>query len=531
MEARRSLRVVIAEPFGASGLAVLERHGIAVVSCIGTPRIDLLAALREADGLIVRSETRVDAELLGSGNRLAVVGRAGVGVDAIDIPAATEAGIVVVNTPAANTLAATEQTFALLLALMRHTADANASIRAGRWERSRFIGSELYGKTLGIVGLGRIGTAVASRARAFGMSILACDPYVAPSRAGAHDVTLLSLDELFRRADVVSLHVPMNEQTDGLIGREQFLHMKPHAVLVNCARGGVVNEPALLEALNAGTIRAAAIDVIAHEPPGPGSIGLRLHAHPKVLATPHLGGSTHEALERIAVELANDVVNVLMGRPAEGAVNAPIPTGVDAERLRPFVNLAYRMGLLLPQLGHPQALSEISLELGGDIADADSRPLATALLSGMLQNFTERRVSVANADRIAAELGLRLSVRSGRSHEAFAAWLRVEGLEHGLLGSALHNGPRIVEIDGYEVDSAPEGTLVLTRHQDVPGMIGRVGTSLGDQGVNITTMQVARNAQAGDALMLLAIDRAVEPAALEALASIPGMHSVQLLRL
>lgn len=531
MEARGSLRVIVAEPFSTSGLAVLERQGVEIISCVGASRVDLLQALPDADGLIVRSETRVDAELLRCAKRLAVVGRAGVGVDAIDVATATEAGIVVVNTPAANTLAATEQTFALLLALMRHTAAANASIRAGRWERSRFIGSELYGRTLGIVGLGRIGTAVASRARAFGMSIVACDPYVAPARAESHDVTLLSLDDLLRRADVVSLHVPMNAQTGNLMGREQFLLMKPHAVLINCARGGVVNEVALLEALDAGILRAAAIDVIAHEPPGPQSSGLRLLAHLKVLATPHLGGSTHEALERIAVELANDILNVLQGRPADGAVNAPIPMGVDAQRLRPFVNLAYRMGLLLPQLGQPQALREISLELGGTIADVDSRPLVTALLSGLLQNVTERRVSVANADRIAAELGLRLAIRSGPAHGPFAAWLRVDGMEHGLVGSVLHNGLRIVEIDGYEVDSAPEGTLVLTRHQDVPGMIGRVGTSLGDQGVNISTMQVARSSQAGDALMLLTIDRPLEPATLERLALIPGMQSVQLLRL
>ncbi|MDQ2680712.1 MAG: phosphoglycerate dehydrogenase [Candidatus Eremiobacteraeota bacterium] len=530
METGRSLRVVIAEPFSSSGLNVLESAGIEIASCVGGSRGALLEAVRDADGLIVRSETRVDAELLQCASRLVVIGRAGVGVDAIDVTGATQAGIVVVNTPAANTLAATEQTFALLLALLRHTAGASTAIRAGRWERSPFIGSELYGKTLGIVGLGRIGSEVASRARAFGMTVIACDPYVADSRARAQDVSLVLLDELLRDADIVTLHLPLNAQTKNLMGREQFLLMKPQAVFVNCARGGLVDEPALLAALDAGRLRAAAIDVIAHEPPEAGDTGARLHAHPNVLATPHLGGSTHEALERIAVELAQDVVNVLQGRPAAGAVNAPIPTGADAQLLRPFVDLAYRMGLMLPQLGGPQALTELSLALGGSITQADPRPLVTALLSGLLQNLSERRVSVVNSDRIAEELGLRLSSRTDQSHGAFAGWLRLTGMGHEIVGSILHSGPRVVEIDGYEVDTAPEGTLVVTRHRDVPGMIGRVGTLLGEGAVNISTMQVARNGR-GDALMLLAIDRPISKDIAKRLNGIAGMQSVQLLRL
>lgn len=522
--------VIVAEPFAESGLDVLRRGGMDVLLCIGAGRAQLLEAMRDADGLIVRSETRVDRELLDCAPSLRVIGRAGVGVDAIDVPAATAAGIVVVNTPAANTVAAIEQTFAVMLAVQRHTAAASASVKAGRWERGPFIGNELFGKTLGIIGLGRIGGGVALRAAAFGMTVVACDPYIAVSRAEAHGARMMPLDELLATADVVTIHTPLNEQTLNLIDGARLRLMKPDAVLINCARGGVIDERALVHALDTGALRAAGIDVVAEEPPTPESAGAKLHAHPRVLATPHLGGSTHEALARIATELAADVVNVLRGRPADGAVNAPVPRGADAEKLRPYVDLAYRIGMLVPQLEDNASLTPLRLTLAGDIADVESAPLVTALLSGLLQRTTDRRISVVNAQAVARERGLNVEVRSSSARDSFASSLCVEAGTHSVTGAALHHGLRIVEIDGFELDAEPAGTLILTRHSDVPGMIGRVGMILGDAGINISTMQVARAGQGGDAMMVLAVDRSPQQRTMDALSALASLRSVRAVR-
>lgn len=521
-----AMRVVIAEPFADLGQAVLHEHGIDVVSCVGRSREELLAALLDADGLIVRSETRVDRDLLAHAPRIRVVGRAGVGVDAIDVDAATEAGIVVVNTPAANTIAATEQTFTLMLGLLRNLAAANASIRAGRWERNPFIGTELCGKTLGIVGLGRIGGGVAARARAFGMDVIAHDPFIPESRAEALGAQLVALDELLERADVVTLHVPLTTQTRGMIGAREMEKMKPSAVLINCARGGVIEETALLEALDAKKIRAAAIDVVAQEPPPPDSPGAKLHRHPLVLATPHLGGSTREALERIAIELARDVADALGGKPAAGAVNAPAPTGAQAERVRAYVGAADRLGRLLPQLFDDALRMPLRMHVSGEIAAADPQPLRIAFLAALLQTTTERRVSIVNAEAVAREIGVTLEVVADPQPAPFASLLAIWAGPHRLGTTVLSGGPRIVQIDGYELDAIPQGAWIVTRHEDVPGMVGRVGTILGNAGVNISTMQVARDSEGGAALMVLAVDRGIGREHLEELRAIPGMQRV-----
>jgi D-3-phosphoglycerate dehydrogenase len=522
-------RVVIAEPFSETGIDVLRAAGIEVVSMVGQSPGTLHAALADADGLIVRSETKVDRALLSFGPKLSVVARAGVGVDAIDVAAATDAGIVVLNTPGANTLAATEQTFALMLSLARHTPSAVASIRAGRWERKPFIGTELAGKTLGIVGLGRIGGAVAIRASAFGMKLLAADPYISRARAEAFAVELVPIDELLARADIVTLHVPLGRQTVGLIDAARLASMQPHALLVNCSRGGVIDEAALFEALEAGQIAGAAIDVVAQEPPPPEGTGARLHRHPKVIATPHLGGSTVEALERIAIELAHDVASVLLGGPAAAAVNAPIADGPDADVLRPFVDLAYRMGKLYPQLADQTSLPPFTMVMQGKIAALDPEPVSTAFLSGLLQTTTDRRVSIVNARAIANELGVRVDVRGEEGSGAYASMLRIEGGATSLVGTHAYGGPRIVAIDGLEIDAVPSGPMLVTRHRDVPGMVGKVGTIMGEASINISTMQVSRQDAGGEALMILATDRRPENDAIERIRAIPGIQSVRVL--
>jgi D-3-phosphoglycerate dehydrogenase len=524
-------RVVVAEPFDERGVAVLRAAGAEVVSVVGSPREELQEALREARGLIVRSETRVDAQLLAAAPRLEVVARAGVGVDAIDVDAATAAGIVVVNTPSANTLAATELTFALLLAAMRHVPQADASVHAGRWERKPFVGHELHGKTLGIIGLGRIGSNVAARAAAFGMTVIAHDPYIAASRARALNVELSGFEDVLARADVVTLHVPLSAQTRGMIARSALARMRDDAVLVNCARGAVIDADALLDTLDTGRLRAVAVDVVPEEPPPAGSASARLLTHERVVATPHLGGSTYEALERIALELAGDVVRVLGGRPAGGAVNAPMLQGADAERASAFVDLAHRLGALLPQLFDDALRQEIALVLQGELEGIDAEPFIAALLAGALPLVTDRRVTLVNAGAIAREIGVRIAVSRDADASPFRSALVVAAGEHRLVGTVLPHGPRIVEIDGFEMDAVAEGTMLLTYHRDVPGMVGRIGTILGEANVNISTMQVARTTRGGDAMMVLEVDREIERAVTERIAQIGGISAVRVVRI
>lgn len=520
-------RVVIAEPFADAGVTVLRDAGIEVESRVGRPRAELAAALADADGLIVRSETRVDRELLAAGPRLSVVARAGVGVDAIDVAAATDAGIIVLNTPGANTLAATEQTFALLLSLARRTPQAVQQLRDGIWDRKQLIGTELYGKTLGIVGLGRIGGNVAVRAKAFGMTLLARDPYIGPARADALDARLVDLDTLLRESDVVTLHVPLTPQTVGLIDAERLRLMRPHAYLINCARGGVIVEHDLLAALDDGVLAGAALDVFGDEPPAPGGPGAALQRHPRVVATPHLGGSTHEALARIATELAHDVARALLGVPAATAVNAPVPSGPDAARVAPFVEVAYRLGRFYPQYARPLRMPGFALLLGGALAGAGAAPIVAAFLSGLLQATTDRRVAVVNAEAIARELGIAVEARDDGAASPYASSLRLEAGGLSITATAVGGSPRIVQLDGYEIDATPVGAMLITRHADVPGMIGRVGSILGDAQVNISTMQVSRNTVGGDAIMVLSLDRPADDATVAKIRAAPGVGSVR----
>jgi D-3-phosphoglycerate dehydrogenase len=520
-------RVIVAEPFAEHGLAVLRAAGIEVESLVGRSRAELVAALAEADGLIVRSETRVDRALLAAGPRLTVVGRAGVGVDAIDIAAATEAGILVLNTPGANTLAATEQTFALMLSLARRTPLAVQQLREGIWDRKNLVGTELYGKTLGIVGMGRIGGNIATRAKAFGMTILAHDPYISAARADAFDVRMADLDTLLRESDIVTLHMPLTPQTVGLIDASKLRLLRAHAYLINCARGGVIVEDDLLRALDAGVLAGAALDVVAEEPPPRDSVGAALHRHPKVVPTPHLGGSTYEALARIATELAQDVARVLLGAPANAAVNAPVPDGPEADRVMPFLEVAYRLGRFYPQYARPARLPAFALVLGGALADVPPEPLTRAFLSGLLQATTDRRVSIVNADAIARELGIVVETRGEGTASSYASSLRLTADGTSITGTSIAGAPRIVELDGYEIDATPVGAMLLTQHADVPGMIGRVGTILGDAQVNISTMQVSRNTVGGDAIMVLSVDRPAGEATLAALRAVSGIGSVR----
>jgi D-3-phosphoglycerate dehydrogenase len=531
MELSPRKRVIVTEPFAENGLNVLRNAGIEVISLVGRPREELVAALADADGMIVRSETRVDRELLSKGPKLQVVARAGVGVDAIDVDAATDAGVIVLNTPAANTLSATEQTFALMLSLARHTPAAVQRLREGIWDRKDLIGVELAGKTLGIVGLGRIGGNVATRARAFGMNVITYDPYISAARAESFNAPLVSLETLLAESDVVTLHVPLNAETRGLIDLAKLRLMRKHAFIINCARGGVIVEDDLLTILDEGGIAGAGIDVVAVEPPPPNGSGAKLHRHPKVVPTPHLGGSTVEALARIALELAEDVSRVLLGAPGIGAVNAPVPNGPEAERVIPFLEVAYRMGRFFPQFASGDAHGSFAMLLQGDLAAQPPEAFVSAFLSGFLQVTTERRVTVVNAESIANELGIHVEARGDAEPTPWAGSIKVIGGSMTLTGTSVNGAPRIVEAGGFYIDAVPSGAMLVTQHSDVPGMIGRVGTILGNAGINISTMQVSRNAIGGDAIMVLSVDRSADDATLAALRGIGGVSSVRSLSL
>ncbi len=523
--------MVVAESFAERGLTILRNAGITVDSLVGKSRDELKAALHDADGLIVRSETRVDRDLLAAGPNLTVVGRAGVGVDSIDVEAATDAGVIVLNTPAANTISAVEQTFVLMLSLARKTPQAVQSLREGRWDRLKLVGTELAGKTIGIIGLGRIGGNVATRARAFAMNVQTYDPYITAARADSLDAKLVDLETLLRTSDIVTLHVPLNSETRGMIDLAKLRQMQKHAFIINCARGGVISEDDLLVALDEDALAGAAIDVVAVEPPPPDGSGAKLHKHPKVIPTPHLGGSTHEALARIANELAEDVARVLIGAPGIGAVNAPIPDGPEADRVVPFLDVAYRMGRFLPQFGDGNARGVYAMLLQGELAEVPPEAFVRAFLSGLLQTTTDRRVSIVNAESVGAELGVRVEVRSDTSPSPYASALRVIGGTMTLTGTSVNGNPRIVEAGGFEIDAVPRGPMIVTQHRDVPGMIGRVGTLLGDAGINISTMQVSRNAIGGDAIMILGVDRPADDASLNALRAVSGIASVRSLML
>ncbi len=514
--------VLVAEPLAASGIAILREGGLEVCEAAELSREEFESRLADAQALIVRSKTKVTDAMLGIASSLQVIGRAGVGVDSIDVQAATNAGILVLNTPDASTIATAEHTLAMLLALCRRVSAGQERINRQRWSAQDLTGIELAGKTLGIVGLGRIGATVATRARAFSMTVLAHDAVISGARADSLGVKLVSLDELLARADFVTLHTPLTAQTQNLIGPREFELMKPTAYIINCARGGLVDEAALLSALESGRIAGAALDVVAEEPPKSDATWALLH-HPRVIATPHVGGSTKEAQEKIARDLCRDVVAVLTGRPPSSAVNAPV--NVPAE-IQPFVELAHRLGNIFPQMGEEVSLSRFDIMLEGELAGLEGLPFAVAFLVGLLPHLTEERVSVVNALEVARRLGVSAETLDAPCERGFAKALAVNSGRNGLAGTVVHGEQlRLIDIDGFELDAALQGHLLLTRHRDVPGIIGKVGTILGEASINIFTMEVARS-ELGEAILLAAVDRVPDLEILRRLRDIKDVDSV-----
>jgi D-3-phosphoglycerate dehydrogenase len=521
--ARTRARILVAEPLAAEGLALLQAiHDVDVRTDMS--RAQLLEALPGYEALIIRSQVQVDAQAIAAGSRLVVIGRAGVGVDNVDLDAATRAGITVINAPTANTIAAAEHTLALLYAVARRVAAADASVRRGEWKRSAFTGVELRGKTMGIVGLGKIGMAIADRARAMEMEILAHDPYVSADVAGHHGATLVEFAALLRRSDIVSVHVPLTRSTRNLIGARELRAMPQGAILLNVARGGVVDEQALAEALRSGHIGGAGVDVFAEEPPRDSP----LIDAPNTVLTPHLGASTAEAQVRVAVEAAQQVLDVLEGRPARYAVNAPLLTPETAETLAPFLPLAQMLGQFYAQFAPD--MEGLTLEVAGEIAAHDTSPLSAAVLRGLLETVTEERVNLVNAAHIARSRGIALVERRTPEAGRHGSLVTLSGKAE--VGGTIAAGePRLVRLGNYALDMPPARYMLVTRHSDKPGTMGRVGLMLGRADVNISAMHLARSGPRQDAFMILALDDPVPDPVAEEIRADEAVLDLWLIRL
>ena len=522
-------RILVVEPIAAAGLDVLRAAHETEVR-LGLARDELLTLLAEGgwDALVTRSQTRVDAELLtAAGPRLAVIGVASVGTDRIDTAAATRAGTMVINSPTGNTIAAAEHTLALLLALARRVAAADASVRRGEWQRTRYVGTELRGKTLGIIGLGKIGKAVARRARALEMTILAVDPYLTGEQADEFGVRLVGLDELLAGSDVVTVHAPGGDATRSLIGREQLAAMRRGAFILNVARGGIVDEQALAEALEAGQIGGAALDVYSAEPPPREHPLMRA---PNTVLTPHLGASTAEAQERVAVEMAEQVVLALSGVTPPYAVNAPAVPADVAPRLRPYVELGRRLGSLARQLME-SGFGRLSLTYAGEIGASDCAPIRSAALAGLLEATADERVNAVNADLVARERGMTISETRTGSSEPWSSLVTLELDALRLAGSTAHGRPHLAAVNGFDIDAELAGTILVTRHHDRPGIVGAIGTLLAEAGINISSLELSRLSAQGDAMMFVAVDQPIPVAIVGRAQAIDGIVDARVVEL
>ncbi len=525
-----SPRILIADPIAQEGIDRLAEAADVDLKTGLDPK-ELLAIIADYDALIVRSETKVTAAVIAAATKLRAIGRAGVGVDNIDVAAATEQGIVVVNAPTGNTISAAELAVALLLALARNLPAADTSLRGGAWKRADFIGVELRGKTAGVVGLGQVGSAVARRLVAMEMRVLGHDPFVPDDRARLLGVELVDLPTLLQESDFITLHTTLTPGAPALLGAEQLSAVKPGVRLVNTARGGLIDEAALLDALDEGRVAGAALDVFEHEP----ATGNPLTRHPRVIATPHLGASTREAQERVAVDVAREVLTVLDGHPASTAVNAPFIDPESLDMVGPYLSVAQMVGTLVTQLSEGQ-LRSVSIEYGGDLALHDVTPLKAAAVAGLLATISEEHVNLVSVNNIIGGRGWQVSEQklpdAAPYTNTITICLTTEQATVCVTGTLVHDEPRIVQIDGFRVDVSrgdhdhAYGHILMLHNEDRPGRVGAVGVALGTMGVNISAMDVGKRDEVGEAIMVLSVDRALGAAEIDELLAVDGIEKV-----
>lgn len=525
-------KVLVSDPVAAEGVAILRRGGFEVDVRTGLTKDELIQIIGDYDALAVRSETKVTADVLEAATKLKIIGRAGVGVDNIDVERATQKGVLVVNSPEGNTIAAAELTVALLLALSRNIGQAFASMKAGEWKRSKYVGTEVYGKTVGVIGLGKIGREVAKRLLGMEMHVLAYDPFLGKEQADALGVRLVDLETIYRQSDYITVHVPKTKETAGMIGAEQIAQMRDGVRLVNVARGGIIQEAALLEAINSGKVAGAAIDVWEKEPTEPDN---PLALHPNVVGTPHLGASTEEAQVGVAVDIAEQIVDVLQGRAARAAVNMPGLSPDILAATAPWLTLGDKIGSLLTQLADG-SIHSVEVLYAGEFEQSQLVHITRAVMKGLLQPMLEDSVNYVNAPTLASQRGIRITESRRDRAEDYEHLLTVTAAtdagERTICGTVFgRNDARIVHIDGYNVDFKPEGFLIVTQHTDKPGIVGKVGTLLGSRNVNIAGMYLGRAQQRGSAVMALSLDDTVDEATMREISAMEGMEKARLVEL
>ena len=503
------MKVIITDEISEEGLQpLLADPRIELDVKLKLPKEELHRIIGNYEVIITRSGTPVDRALVEHAKNLKIVARAGVGIDNVDVDACSEHGIIVVNAPFGNVNSAAEHSLAILMTLLRNVAPANADLKGGAWNRGPFTGYELKDKTLGIIGLGKVGGRVALRAKAFEMNVIACDPYISEKRAEDHGVKLMSLDDVCRYADIISLHCPLNEETRDMFVDAHFAKMKQGVVIVNCARGGIINEKAMLDALNSGKVSGAAFDVWTEEPPKTPSLW-ELIRHPKMIVTPHLGANTHEAQKNVAVDVSKEIIKYLNGQPMSTAVNIPKFDPDLLDHMRPFMVLVEQMGEFISQLA-PKNPRKVSFDYHGEVARFDCAPLTVTGLAALLDAHTEVDVNLVNARMVARSVGLEVEEIRNAEHGSFSNLITITvetGDSKRTVSGTLWDGiPKIVRMRDFMTDFTPEPHLLVLHYPDKPGAIGKIGTLLGEAGINIGNMNLGRRQKAGEAMVVLSLD-------------------------
>ena len=524
------MKILVADPVAKEGIEALKAQAEVDIK-LGLKPEELKSIIGDYEALVVRSETKATADIIQTGKKLQVIARAGVGLDNIDVEAATRQGVVVVNAPTGNTMAAAEHTIAMMLALARHIPQANAKLKAGVWQRSDYMGIELRGKTLGVVGLGNVGSEVARRAQAFNMRLIGYDPFVSADYARNLSVELVSLEQLLKESDFITLHLPLTSQTKLMIGAKELHKVKPAVRIINCARGGLIDEEALLKAVETGKVAGAAVDVFVKEP----VTDSMLFQCDKIIVTPHLGASTTEAQAGVALEVAEQVMAVLKGQPARYAVNAPqIPAEMLAI-LAPFMNVASTLGSLARQLMEGQ-ISSIRIKYSGEIANYDTTAIKASIIGGLLEGISEERVNMVNAALIAAQRGIKILEQKEITCENYASLITLDVVTGAgttiVAGTVLRGETHIVRVNDFWPDIIPTGGYFLfSDHRDRPGLIGAVGNITGKADINISSMQLVRLQPRGQALMILALDEALPEKQIQEILDLQDVYTAKVVKL
>lgn len=521
------LKVLVSDNISPKGIEILKNAGLEVDVKVGMKPAELKACIGDYHGLVIRSATKVTSEIIDAAKNLKVIGRAGSGLDNVDRAAATKKGVVVMNTPGGNTITTAEHTIAHMVSLARQIPQATMSMKAGKWEKKKFMGVELYNKTLGIIGIGNIGSQVAKRMQAFAMNVIAYDPFLSEDKAKTMGVEKVDLQELFRRSDFITIHTPLTPETKNLINKDTIKIMKSGVKIINCARGGIINEKDLYDALVGGKVAGAALDVFEKEPPE-NNLLLTLD---NVICTPHLGAATKEAQENVAIAIAEQIVDYLIQGTIRNAVNFPSIPSDQVTRLQPYINLAEKLGVFAAQI-FEGGVTEITIEYQGDASKINTAPITIAVIKGFLTPILEETVNFVNAPFIAKERGIEVkeikTTDEGDYQSLVALRLKAKDKVSYFAGTLFSKkDPRIVYVDNFKVEIVPEGELLFMYNNDKPGVIGNIGTLLGKNNINIAKMHFGRETQGGMAISVVSIDTHASPKIINEIKKLPNILSVK----